>query len=85
MTVLELVTADHLRAGDNLVATGEGLLHVRDVTIGPTAVELLTGFERGTYLGPSKVWSVPRRVRFRRIRQSKRIDMRPDLKRGGAR
>lgn len=79
--ITELVPASRLRPGDQLVTT-EGLLNLREVERDPLRVRLVTGMGRGDYVHPTRDWSVPLSTVFRRLVQSRRIEMRPDLRRG---
>jgi hypothetical protein len=69
----ETVTADRLRPDDWLVTGDEGPLRLRAVEVDAGRVRLLT---HGAW------WSVRSSTRFVRLRQSRRIEMRPDLRRG---
>lgn len=71
----ERVTADRLRSGDLVEAGDVGLLELADVRVLSDRVRLLSH---------GRPWFVPLETQFRRVVQSRRIDMRPDL-RGGSR
>lgn len=66
----ETVTADRIRPGDWL-DTLDGFLNVADVRLGADHVELFTH---------SSWWRCLRTTRLKRVVQSHRIEMRPDLK-----